>query len=355
MSGKLYIAAAGSGKTRKIIEDSINAHKKILILTYTITNEQQIISRIKNKVSVIPNNITVSTWFSFLLKDGIRPYQGSRFKERIEGIIFVNGQNNTYVKKTSNKYFAKDNRVYTDKLSECVVDLNDKCNGKVFERISGMYDCIYVDEVQDMVGYDLEILKCLIALRIEVIMVGDPRQCTYSTHSSKKYKKYSCGKIDEFLKNECRKLDVRIDETTLNCTYRNNDIICKFANSLYPERTSTNFVHRAEDESDGVMIIDKADVEKYLQKFNAMQLRENKRTSVNNKYQYYNFGESKGLEFQRVLIYPTQPMWDWIINNDTSLKEQSKARLYVAVTRAANSVVIVRKDARPCSLPVVKL
>ena len=114
-------------------------------------------------------------------------------------------------------------------------------------------------------------------------------------------------------------------------------------------------MHRAEDESDGVMIIDKADVEKYLQKFNAMQLRENKRTSVNNKYPYYNFGESKGLEFQRVLIYPTQPMWDWIINNDTSLKEQSKARLYVAVTRAANSVVIVRKDARPCSLPVVKL
>lgn len=355
MSGKLYIAAAGSGKTRKIIEDSLNTHKKILILTYTITNEQQIISRIKNKVGVIPNNITVSTWFSFLLKDGIRPYQGSRFEERIEGIIFVNGQNNTYAKKTSNKYFAKDNRIYTDKLSECVVELNDNCNGKVFERISGMYDCIYVDEVQDMVGYDLEILKCLIASRTEVIMVGDPRQCTYSTHSSKKYKKYSCGKIDEFLKNECRKLDVRIDETTLNCTYRNNDIICKFANSLYPERTSTNFVRRAEDESDGVMIIDKANVEKYLQKFNAMQLRENKKTPVNNEYPYYNFGESKGLEFQRVLIYPTQPMWDWIINNNTSLKEQSKARLYVAVTRAENSVVIVRKDARPCSLPVVKL
>lgn len=45
-------------------------------------------------------------------------------------------------------------------------------------------------------------------------------------------------------------------------------------------------------------------------------------------------------------------MWDWIINNNTSLKEQSKAS---AVTRAENSVVIIRKDARPCSLPVVKL
>lgn len=355
MSGKLYIAAAGSGKTTKIIEDSLDTNKKTLILTYTITNEQQIINRIKKKVGIIPSNITVSTWFSFLLKDGIRPYQGSRFKERIEGIIFVNGQNNNYVKKTSNKYFAKDNKIYTDKLSECVIELNVNCNGKVFERISRMYDCIYVDEVQDMVGYDLEILKCLIYSRTEVIMVGDPRQCTYSTHSSKKYKKYSCGKIDEFLKNECKKLDIKIDETTLNCTYRNNDIICKFANSLYPERASTNFMRKAEDGSEGVMIIDKADVEKYLLKFNAVQLRENKKTSVNNEYSYYNFGESKGLEFKRVLIYPTQPMWDWIIDNNTSLKEQSKARLYVAVTRAKNSVVIVRKDARLCSLPVVNL
>ncbi|HEM9148794.1 TPA: ATP-dependent DNA helicase, partial [Streptococcus agalactiae] len=85
MSGKLYIAAAGSGKTTKIIEDSLNTNKKTLILTYTITNEQQIIKRIKKKIGIIPSNITVSTWFSFLLKDGIRPYQGSRFKERIEG------------------------------------------------------------------------------------------------------------------------------------------------------------------------------------------------------------------------------------------------------------------------------
>lgn len=203
--------------------------------------------------------------------------------------------------------------------------------------------------------YDLETLKGLIASRTEVIMVGDPRQCTYSTHSSKKYKKYAWGKISEFLKNECKKLDIEIDETTLNCTYRNNDIICKFANSLYPERVSTNFMRRAEEESDGVMTIDKTNAEEYLHKFNPVQLRNNKKTSVNNEYRCYNFGESKGLEFKRVLIYPTQPMWNWVIDNSTPLREQSKAKLYVAITRAENSVVIVQRDERSCSLPVVKL
>lgn len=355
MSGILYIAAAGSGKTTKIIDESLNTNKKTLILTYTVMNERQIINRIKKKMGIIPPNITVSTWFSFLLKEGIRPYQGSKFKERIEGIIFVNGQDNRYVKKTSDKYFAKDNKIYTNKLSECVIELNDNCNGKVFERISRMYDCIFVDEIQDMVGYDLAVLKCLVASRIEVIMVGDPRQCTYSTHSSRKYKKYSCGKIDEFLKNECRKLDIKIDETTLNCTYRNNDIICNFANGLYPERTSTNFIRKAKGESEGVMIINQADTGKYLQKFNATQLRENKGTVINDEYPYYNFGESKGLEFQRVIIYPTKPMWEWLVNNNSDLKPQSKARLYVAITRARDSVVFVRRDERDCGLPMIKL
>lgn len=107
-----------------------------------------------------------------------------------------------------------------------------------------------------------------------------------------------------------------------------------------PERTSTNFVRKAKDGSEGVMIIDKADIDKYLQKFNAIQLRENKKTSVNNEYPYYNFGESKGLEFQRILIYPTQPMWNWIINNDSSLK--NKARLdYMLLLHVLRTVLLL--------------
>ncbi len=135
-----------------------------------------------------------------MINEGIRPYQGSRFKERIEWIIFVNGQCITFEVKEFNSYFASQNKIYTDKLSECDIELNIKSLGKVFERISKMYDRIYIDEIQDMIGYDLEILKNLIATKTEVIMVVDPRRCTYSTHSTKKYKKYSFGKIDEFLK-----------------------------------------------------------------------------------------------------------------------------------------------------------
>lgn len=71
-----------------------------------------------------------------------------------------------------------------------------------------------------------------------------------------------------------------------------------------------------------------------------MQLRDTARTKVNYNYPYMNIGESKGLTFGRVLIYPTKPMLDWIIDKK-ALKPQSQSKLYVAITRAQDSVAIV--------------
>ena len=53
-----------------------------------------------------------------------------------------------------------------------------------------------------------------------------------------------------------------------------------------------------------------------------------------------NYGESKGLGFDRVLIYPTQKILDFILKNK-SLDGTSRAKFYVAITRARHSVGIV--------------
>ncbi len=53
-----------------------------------------------------------------------------------------------------------------------------------------------------------------------------------------------------------------------------------------------------------------------------------------------NFGEAKGLGFDRVLIYPTKPILDFILNNK-NLDGTSRAKFYVAITRARHSVGIV--------------
>ena len=63
--------------------------------------------------------------------------------------------------------------------------------------------------------------------------------------------------------------------------------------------------------------------------------------AVNPDYPAHNFGDSKGLTFDRVLIYPTKPMLAWFLDHKTELKFQSRSKLYVAITRARHSVGIV--------------
>ena len=76
-------------------------------------------------------------------------------------------------------------------------------------------------------------------------------------------------------------------------------------------------------------------------KYNPVQLRDSKKRIVDKNYMVMNFGESKGLSFDRVLIYPTKPFIDWFMNNESELAETSRSKLYVAITRARYSVGIV--------------
>jgi DNA helicase-2/ATP-dependent DNA helicase PcrA len=66
-----------------------------------------------------------------------------------------------------------------------------------------------------------------------------------------------------------------------------------------------------------------------------------KEKRVNTSYEVLNFGISKGKSFDRVLIYPTNLIMDWIKDNNSDLKPNSRSKFYVAVTRARYSVGIV--------------
>jgi DNA helicase-2/ATP-dependent DNA helicase PcrA len=72
-----------------------------------------------------------------------------------------------------------------------------------------------------------------------------------------------------------------------------------------------------------------------------VQLRWNKKTKTNPSFPTYNFGESKGQTHERVLIYPTKEMIDWILNNKSKLENGTRAKFYVALTRARYSSTII--------------
>jgi len=353
---KLLIAAAGSGKTTFIVSEALKqSDENVLITTFTQENEKAIRNRIINHLGYIPPNITIQTWFSFLLEHGVKPFQF--WDERVMGMELVANQSGIRFVTKSGKpvywpesdfyyyYFNKSMDVYSDKLSKLVVRCNEKSDGAVIARLQKIYSHIFVDEVQDMAGYDLELLKLFFQSEITVTMVGDPRQTVYLTHHEKKYSKYADGKIHDFIESECKNVSCEIDKTTLNISYRNTESICNYSALLFPEHDPCKSKTSNCDMHEGLFFVKKSDLQKYYELYQPMQLRYDRKANLHiSNISALNFGESKGLEFDRVAIYPTTTMLKWMHNHENNLSATVRAKLYVAITRARYSVAIVVDD-----------
>jgi DNA helicase II / ATP-dependent DNA helicase PcrA len=367
MSNKLFISAAGGGKTTFLVREALlNKEEKILIMTYTEANEAEIKKKLIYESSdhKIPGNITIQTWFTFLLKHGVKPYQGayndSLFEKQIKGMLFCEGKSGFRCLNASGYpvywgekenfrkfYFSPDFKIYSDKLSKFVVACNDNTKGEIIKRLERIYSCIFIDEIQDLAGYDLEILKLFLSSKIRILLVGDPRQVIYLTHHESKHTPYRDGKIREFIIDKCHKL-CDIDEDTLKYSHRNNKEICDFSSRLYPnlplsEPCRCEECRRDTPKHEGIYIIKEAQIKDYRSEYNPTILR-----AKNSIAPEWNFGKSKGLTFNRVLIYPTMTIIQYL--KDGKLTKRVKgneekafdvAKFYVAITRPRYSVAIV--------------
>lgn len=351
-NNRLIVAAAGSGKTTFLVNEALSCEEgKVLLSTFTQANEEEIIKKIIKINKCIPENITVQTWFSFLLKHGVRPYQGSLIEKDIKGLVLASGQSGVkysgsgkpvfYSEKEEfeKHYFTNSLKIYSDKLPKFVCRCNQQTNGEVIERLSRIYSHIFIDEVQDLSGYDLEFLKLLFSSDISTILVGDPRQGTYSTSNSSKFKKFSKSKIIHFFEDTA--IGVKADFDTLTVNHRCNQVICSLSNRLFPDFKEVTSGNNKRTEHDGIFLVKAKDIARYLGMYKAIQLRNSINTPTNQNYRAMNFGASKGLSFDRVLIYPTKPFVKWLLDNKSELAPASRSKFYVAVTRARYSVGIV--------------
>lgn len=360
VKNKLFIAGAGCGKTTFIIENALKIKdKKVLITTYTDNNEYSIKNKIIEKNGFIPNNIKVQTWFSFLIQHGAKPYLACSFKDidNINGLLFVQGYNKShpiYKNNSQSKehYFSNDNKIYSLVLSKFVCKCNELSQNKVIIRLENIFDSIFIDEAQDLAGYDFNLLELLFNSNIKMCLVGDMRQRIYKTNTSNKNSfknqnnKNKSYNIQQYIINN-KINNCEIDEETLNKSYRNNEMICKFSSKLYSDikpvqSCSTN----QKTGHDGVFYIKTNEVNKYLSLYpdGIMQLRDkinSKTKDINNEYPVMNFGKSKGLEYDRVLIF-TVPVFINILENiNSDSNPEYRAKLYVAITRAKHSVTFV--------------
>lgn len=345
LNNKVIVAAAGAGKTwgicQEVIKEAKNTKKKILITTYTNKGVESIETEYKKQnFGVIDENVVILTWFQFLLYELVKPYQRSITNEynAIKSIDF-NHQYGfiNYVKRGTKKhYITSNNDILSNTVSEFAIDNNVKTHGKVIARLEEIYSRIYIDEIQDLVGEDLELLKLLFDSKIYVECVGDYKQATYTTHNSKKNKKQSGQNIIDYFR-ELEKENI----IELHCnkkTRRFGKEICNFSNSIFADLKDTieSDVYY-EQENMGVYLIERKDVGIYYNTYKPTVLKYDVKTR-DIPFSSLNFGQCKGMTFDRVLIYPNGAYTKFLKNNQVL---KSPCKYYVSATRAKYSIAFV--------------
>ncbi|WP_461479658.1 UvrD-helicase domain-containing protein [Paenibacillus sp. PvR148] len=345
----LVLACAGSGKTYGMCNDSRSlseeSTKKVLMLSYTHKGIYSIKKEYaKQNNGVLDKNLVISTWFQFILKELIRPYQRSFLGKisQIKTIDFSSMYGVDYAKKDTTSYFLNRNHdVKANRASEFALLLNKLSDGAVLKRLEDTYACIYIDELQDLVGKDIELLELLFLSSIKIYCVGDYKQATLKTHNPRSDRKKGGMHVFSYLET-CRDSH-RINIVKNNTSKRFVSDIAKFANLVYPEDPIIGALE-TEEPVIGVFQILQTDIHAYIQHFKPNILKYDVKTPTLG-YPSLNFGVSKGMTLERVLIFPNKPLYSFLLDPSGRLKAPDK--YYVGVTRAKYSLAFVVEQLKP--------
>ena len=310
------------------------------LVTYTNNSEAELRIRANEICGCVPPHLRTATWFGFLLQHLVRPYQRAAYAGRVRGLALVNGisARGTREADTKQHYFRRPGDIYVDKVSKFACKLIQKTGGKPIERLAQIVDRIYVDEAQDLAGYDLDLIERLLDSDIEVVLVGDHRQATFKTNQSAKNRRFGKqGIIDKF---DAWQVGGRARIEIHNHSYRCVQEICDAADKLFPDVGGTMSRNHTRTGHDGMFLVRQMDVGAYVERFSPQALRYNRRMK-NVPGIPYNFGEAKGMTFERVLILPHKRLETYCLTGKLEDAGEELPKIYVAMTRARQSVGIV--------------
>ncbi len=253
--------------------------------------------------------------------------------------------------KDAQRHFALDGSIYKDTLAELAVKVAKASNGAVEDRLGRIYDEIIIDEVQDISRKSLDVLARLLDCQnVRLVMVGDVRQSLLDSDlmSTKNKDADRLKLLNWYREHETAK---RLTIEEMNITKRSNQAIASFSDAIFPAAlgfAETKSANEVTTGHDGVFLVREEHLNEYLRQFKAVPLRGSSASGKHLEHLgFTNIGQVKGLTYDRVVIFPTQPMLD-LISKGTSLAEKSACSFYVAVTRARASVAII-VDARTLS------
>ena len=353
------LAPAGGRKTQKIIDmcADVAAPRKRAVITFTTSAQKILIDRLlaSDARSQMP---TVMGWYTFLLDHIVRPYAPSVTElqgSRVKGLAWVDG---TLPRNLSGVdfYLNSAGEAYSERLGLLASKTLTADSKAVIDRLERIFDEIYIDEVQDLRGNDLDVLNALLRSKIRVILVGDVRQRLLSTSkSSRKNKKYDgLGLADWFRENAKNGVfTLREIQETWRCCPE----VIQFADQMFADdmfSTTKSNVTVPTGTHHGIWLVEEPHIEEYIRRFHPACYRDSVRTKLVGTDSAMNFGLCKGATEEHVLIFPTEPMKKFWKDKTNNLADKSRMNAYVAITRARWSVAIYVDSARGYDIPVWK-
>lgn len=341
-------AAAGAGKTERIVRTCANktSPKRRLVITLTESGQEELTSRLFGACAA-EQQPDVMGWYAFLMRHYVRPYLPYVFESiRPTGFIFKPERHpdNLRYLKDEHRYFASDGSIYRNTLAELAVKVAVAANGAVERRLGLIYDEIIIDEVQDISRKSLDILARLLACQNpRLVIVGDVRQSLLDSDlMSARNKNADRLQLLSWYRDHEKGGRLTIEEMTT--TLRSNQVIASFSDAIFPAELGfapTTSNNKETTGHDGVFLVHEAHLNEYVQRYSAVPLRGSSASGKHlNHLGFTNIGQVKGLTYDRVIIFPTQPMLD-LISAGKAMAEKSACSFYVAVTRARASVAII--------------
>ena len=144
-----------------------------------------------------------------------------------------------------------------------------------------------------------------------------------------------------------------------NTTRRFNQEICDFINTIHGDADSMvepdpNNQQEMPVENSGVYMMNVDSLREYCEYYHPIILRYAKKAKVGFQHDcdVSNYGGSKGATYERVVIIPVSTTLPFIERQVKITSNQTRAKFYVACTRAKHSVVFAMEN--PCENGVFK-
>lgn len=331
MDRRLIQSVAGSGKTSYLI-DRLDRERRFLLVTYTINNTEHLKNCIIRKFGYLPNNITVYTYFEFLLAVCYRPFLADTIGAK--GIDWKMPDPATLRFKRSNRAFYINPKgcLYHNRIA-LLCEPNAE---KIARRIEKYYDCLYYDEAQDLGGHDFNLFLRIIQCNIEVLVVGDFFQHTFFTSQDGNTNSGLYDNLEKYL-HLWNKARMQIDTDSLKKSHRCSPSITEFVRNnigvnIFSHESKGGQVSFITEQNDVDAIVTDGSTPKLF-------LSDAKKYRCNS----INWGDSKGLDdFVDVCIVLNQRTLQ--LYNKGRLNELApltKNKFYVACTRARRNIYFV--------------